>query len=357
MSEAERDLTEPLAEWLCKRLPDAEAVHVDEVALHGSGYSAETLVVPCRVTRGGADHAEKVVLRRECPEPAIYPAQAPGLDVEVALQYRAMEGLRRATDVPLAPLIGYESDPSVLGQPFFVMGFVDGEVPLVNPAYTKEGFFCAASPERRRRMIESGLAALAAIHAADWKQAGFDWLVPAGTRPGTKAQLELWEAFARRELKGREHPLLERAFAWLHDRLPEDDSLSISWGDSRPGNIIYREGEPACLTDFENIAVAPPAFDLGWWLMFDWTMHEAEEVERLPGEPTRLEQREIYAAAAGRELRDLDYHEVLAAARYCAIVVRVTNRYVDRGLFPADHEIWLSNPPSTVLALMLDERA
>ena len=353
MSDEERDLSTPLEAWLGERL--GQAVEVGEVASHGTGYSAETIVVPYREVGGGEDR--RVVLRLECPEPAIYPVQAPGLDVEVEIQFRAMEGLAAATKVPLAPLIGLERDPAVLGQPFYVMGFVDGVVPIVNPPYTKEGFFAEATPEERRRLVESGLRALAEIHAADWEQAGFDWLVPPGTTPGTRAQLELWEAFARRELGERVHPLLDRSFAWLYANLPEDRSLAISWGDSRPGNIIYRDFEPVCLTDFENIAVAPPEFDLGWWLMFDWTMHEADDLPRLEGEPTREEQRDFYARVSGRELHDVTYHEIFAAARYCAIVVRVTNRYVDRGLFPKDHGIWLDNPPAKVLAMMMDRLA
>lgn len=356
MTDDARDLRGPLEAWLDGRLDAAEDVRVGELAAHGTGYSAETIVVPLRVRRGGSERDEKVVLRLECPEPAIYPAQAPGLDVEVEIQYRAMQALRQSTKAPLAPLVGLERDPSVLGQPFFVMGFVEGEVPIVNPAYTREGFFSEAAPDERRRLIETGVRAMAEIHSADWKQAGFEWLAPPGTTPGTKAQLELWQAFAERELKGRVHPNLERAFAWLHAELPEDRHLAVSWGDSRPGNIIYQDFRPACLTDFENIAVAPPEFDLGWWLMFDWTMHEAEELPRLEGEPTRAEQRELYAEVCGRPLGDVGYYEVLAAARYCAIVARVTNRYVDRGLFPADHGIWLDNPPAKVLALMLEER-
>jgi len=83
-------------------------------------------------------------------------------------------------------------------------------------------------------------------------------------------------------------------------------------------------------------------------------MHEAAGLPRLPGEPTRDEQREIYARAAGGELADLAYHEVFAAARYSAIVVRVMNRSVARGDLPADQTIWLNNPAVTCLDQLLD---
>jgi aminoglycoside phosphotransferase (APT) family kinase protein len=92
---------------------------------------------------------------------------------------------------------------------------------------------------------------------------------------------------------------------------------------------------------------------LGWWLMFDRTQHEWVGVERLPGEPTRDEQREFYARCAGRELGDTHYVEVLAALRYAAIVVRVVNRSEERKSMSPDHQIWLRNPAADCLADLL----
>ena len=340
----------PLARWLAERLP-AEAVEVGEIARLAGGYSAETLRVEARV--GG--RPERFVLRREMPEPSVYPVQAPGLDVEVEIQWRAMSGLARVSKVPLAPLVGFERDAAVLGAPFFVMGFVDGQVPPVAPPYASAGFFAEATPEERRRLIEDGLAVLAQVHAVDWQAAGFGWLVPPGGTPGARAQLALWERYAERELGGREHPLLARGLAWLHAHAPPASRLAVSWGDARPGNMIWRDFRCVCVTDFENVAVAEAELDLGWWLMFDRWSHECFGAPRLPGEPTRDEQRDFYARCAGRPVADTRWYEIFAAARYCAIVVRVMNRSVARGELPADQRIWLDNPASTCLAQLLNE--
>jgi aminoglycoside phosphotransferase (APT) family kinase protein len=339
-----------LSRWLARKL-GAGAVEVREVARLAGGYSAETLRVEATID----GRAGRYVLRREMPEPAIYPQQAPGLDVEVEIQWRAMSGLARASAVPLAPLVGFERDVGVLGAPFFVMGFVEGQVPSVSPPYTSAGFFAEAKPEERRRMLEDGLSVLARIHAVDWREAGFAWLVAPGTTPGALAQLVLWERYAERELAGREHPLLARGLAWLHARPPAATRLALSWGDARPGNMIWRDFRCACVTDFENVAIAEPELDLGWWLMFDRWSHECFGVPRLAGEPTRDEQRACYERAAGRSIAATTWYEIFAAARYCAIVVRVMNRSVARGELPADQKIWLDNPASTCLAQLLDE--
>jgi len=354
MSDDTEAIREPLQRWLAERLPGAESVRVGEFERPTGGFSAVTLLVPLRVHRGGIERDEQVVLRMETPEPAIYPAQAPGLDVEVDLQFRAMQAIQQTSRVPIAPLFGYEADASVIGAPFFVMGFVPGEIPRENPIYTQQGFFAEAAPEQRRRMLEDGLRVLAEIHRIDWRHPSFDWLAPANAAPGMAMQLDIWEHFARRELGDRVHPGIDRAFEWLRDRLPPDSSIGLCWGDARPGNMIWQDFRCACVTDFENISLGPPELDLGWWLMFDRFSHETYGTPRLPGEPTRDEQRELYAGFAGREVADTFYYELFAGVRYAAIVVRVMNRLVDRGTLGGDQRLWLKNPASTCLDQLLE---
>ena len=344
-----------LAAWLAERI-GAERVEIVEFAAPRSGYSAETSVFRASVTIAGATTDQRFVLRKETPDPPVYPVQAPGLDaVEIAIQYRAMEAISAHTSAPIAPLVGYEDDVSVLGTQFFVMRHVAGEVPIENPMYTAQGFFFDAAPADRERLLRNGLRALAEVHRMDWTTAGLDWLVPTGVTPGTDRQMAVWEQYAEIELAGRHHPLLEQAFAWLHANQPDEPPLGFSWGDPRPGNIIWQDFEIACLTDFEACSIAPAEHDLGWWLMFDRWSHETMGLPRLEGEPTRAEQAAFYAECLGRPVGDPLWWEVFAAARYCAIVVRVMNRTVARGLMPADQTIWLDNPATTCLQQLMHE--
>jgi aminoglycoside phosphotransferase (APT) family kinase protein len=341
---------ERLSAWLTDRL-DAGPVTVTAFTKPKSGFSAETSIVDVAV---GAE-ARRLVLRREVPDPAVYPQQAPGLDVEIDIQYRAMQLLQRHASVPLAPLVGYEADETLLGAPFFVMGFIGGDVPTESPPYTAEGFFVDAAPAQRRAMIERGLGQVAAIHSLDWRAAGFEWLAPVGQAPGTAQQLELWRQYAQAELRGRTHPLMAGAFDWLAANVPADERLGLCWGDPRPGNIIWQDFAPACLTDFEAVSIGSPLQDLGWWLMFDRTMHP--DGTRLDGDPTRAEQIAMYETASGRAATGIDYFEVFAAARYTAIVVRVMNRLVDRGDLDPNHTIWLENPATVALGEIMNEQA
>jgi len=345
-----------LQTWLGVHLSAAGEVHIGEVRRpQGSGFSAETLIFDVAYVVGGEQREHRLVLRKETPDPAVYPTQVPGLDVEIDIQYRVMSALRAKGEVPIAPLLGYESDPGVLGAPFFVMGYVSGQVPIESPPYTLEGFFVAAQPADRRAMIEDGVRTLARLHTLDWQAAGLQWLIAPGVPPGTATQLDIWERYARNALGGREHPTFERGVAWLRSHRPDDDRVGFCWGDARPGNIIWSGFRAACLTDFEAACISCPEQDLGWWLMFDRSIHEAVGAERLDGDPTRDEQREMYERASGRPVGDTAFHEIFAAMRYTGIVVQVMNRAVARGDLPAEQTIWLDNPATFCLVQLLDE--
>lgn len=358
-------LAEPMADrlaaWLSAARPDAGDVVVADVRRpSGSGFSADTVFCTATWTEAGRRTERRLVLRRESAGPAMYPQQVPGMDVEIEFQYRVMSALHSAGSaaVPVAPLLGYEADPGPLGAPFYLMEFVDGQVPVENPPYPVAGFFRDATPRQRGDMIDDGLRILAALHALDWRGVGLDWLAVERETPSPIHQFTLWEQCADTELRGREHPVLDQARAWLRERLPAASRAcapdAFSWGDARPGNMIWRDFRCVCVTDFEAAAIAAPELDLGWWLMFDRASHEAIGVARLPGEPTRAEQRAAYARHSGRTVADTHVWEVLAAMRYTVIVVRAMNRAEDRGLMPPGRTIWRDNPASACLAQLLD---
>jgi aminoglycoside phosphotransferase (APT) family kinase protein len=343
-----------LAYWLGPQLGADGVVTISDGGVpDGIGYSAETLIFTANVPTPDGDEARKLVLRAETPDPAVYPAQVEDIDVEIEIQHRLMSALATHTDIPVAPIVGSDLTDEAIGTPFFVMEFVDGVVPSVDPPYPAAGFFADAAPADRARMVANGVQVMADVHAVDWDAAGLDWLVPAGAAPTLARQLDLWEAYARHELRDRVHPDMETALDLLRRHLDEPSEPTLCWGDPRLGNIIWKDFGPVSVTDWEAAAIAPAELDLGWWLMFDRSCHEVGGFDRLEGEPTREEQRDLYAQAVGRDVGDTHLYELLAAYRYSAIVVRVMNRWVERGAMPADHTIWLENPAADCLRQLL----
>jgi aminoglycoside phosphotransferase (APT) family kinase protein len=352
MTDASLD-TESLGRWIASRIGAAE-LNVEIDGRPSGGFSAETILLTAKSPDLGS---QRFVVRLETPEPAVYPPQSDLSMPEIEIQYRIMDSIGRNSSLPIAGLVGYESDPSVLGTPFFVMHHVDGAVPIESPPYSVDGFFTDLSATDRTSLIRNGLEQMSLLHQLDPSLLDLDWLTPDGVTPGSRHLLHLWRTFGESELHGRSHPLLESAWTIIERELPSDSSIGLCWGDPRPGNIIWNDSQPACLTDFEAACIGPPEFDLGWWLMFDRTMHELAGIERLPGDPTRDEQRSMYFSHAGRDVVDTSAHELSAAARYCVIVVRVINRLDQRGLLPAVSMVWRDNPATDCLRMILDERS
>ncbi len=62
---------------------------------------------------------------------------------------------------------------------------------------------------------------------------------------------------------------------------------------------------------------------------------------------------ERYSTVSGHEVEDIGPWVLFAAARYAAIVVRLMNRWADRGLLDPDQTVYL-DPIAPVLRPLLD---
>lgn len=342
--------------WFRKQRPEATDVVVGEIDIPvATGFSNETVFFDVDWTEGGEARHERYVGRIEPEGGALFPTQTPESAVSVGVQHRSMAAVGAASDVPVPPLLGFEADASLLGAPFFVMAFVDGVIPSDNPRYSQEGFLVdEATPADRGRMVRNGLEAMAGIHAIDWRAADLQWLDRSGDgNPTHRHQLELWRQFSMELLQGREHPVLMHALDWLDANDPQDERIGLSWGDSRLGNIIWKDYEVAAVVDWEGCAICPTEADIGWWLMFDRMSFDEMGAPRMEGFPTREEMIAIYADASGREVRDAHYWEVFATMRFCSLFVRLGDRMVGTGMVPKEMNMPVANAVTGSLAAIL----
>jgi aminoglycoside phosphotransferase (APT) family kinase protein len=345
-----------LTEWFARRVPGATDVVMSDLKVPvATGFSNETVLFSMTWSVDGVRLTERFVGRIEPVEGGLFPVQTSATSVSVALQHRIMETVAATTSVPIPTTIGYEPDTAVLGQPFFVMEFIEGRVPGDRPRYTESGFLVdEATPAERRRMVESGLAQMAAIHQIDWLAAGLEWLDPSGTgSPTMSHQLALYRRFVVDVLRGREHPVIMAALDWLDENDPHDDRVGLSWGDARLGNIIWQNYEAAAVLDWEACALCPTEADVGWWLMFDRTVFDDVGIDRLEGFPTRDEMIAHYELVSGREVRNAHYWEVFGLMRFCAIYILLGDRMVAAGALPLEHSPSVANPVTESLARML----
>lgn len=345
-----------LRDWMARRFPDRSDVAVTSIDIPvATGFSNETVMFDVAWAEDGQPRSERYVGRVEPPDGGVFPVQTPPCSVSVAMQHRTMEAVASTGAAPMPPLTGYEPDPAVLGQPFFVMGFVEGRVPSDNPRYSESGFVVdEATPAQRQTMVETGLEAMAAVHSIDWRAAGLEWLDASGCGEPTQAvQIDLYRGYAADALAGRDHPVLDAALDWLAANDPGDDRVGLSWGDARLGNIIWQDYRPAAVCDWEAAALCPTDADLGWWLMFDRMIFDDPGLPRPEGYPDRTEMVACYEASASRACGDLDYWEMFAAMRFCAIFIRIGDRMARSGLLGPGINPAVGNLATVALAARL----
>jgi aminoglycoside phosphotransferase (APT) family kinase protein len=183
-------------------------------------------------------------------------------------------------------------------------------------------------------MYDNGLAALAGLHAVDpWH--AFRVLAPADGRSPLAAYIDRlteWFTWAEPDVV-HDRDVVVAALAHVQRARVAVQEDVVVWGDARPGNIIFADDlSVAALIDWETTTVGPPGIDLGWWLVFEDYLCEAQGLVRLAGVPGRDATVARYEELTGRAVPDVDYYEVLGALVLSLITSRLTRLLVEGGL-------------------------
>jgi len=290
---------------------DAEALGLwlDTQDLPGRGLPVEQSYI------SGGSQNEIFEIRRGDLHGALRkpPASAPQpRDEGIIREWKIIEALT-GTDVPHTEAIAVCEDSSVLGRPFYIMGYVDGWSPMNTPGWP--------SPFDTDAEARSGLAyelvgGVVRMGEVDWKARGLgDLGRPDGYHD---RQVERWTRFLER-IKGRDIPGLEEATAWLASHRPIDFVPGLMHGDYQFANVMFCHGAPArlaAIVDWEMGTVGDPKIDLAWVLQ-GWPEDTLAtqsnigyvDISGMPGSSTLLQ---WYSEQSGRQVDDFDYYLVLA---------------------------------------------
>jgi aminoglycoside phosphotransferase (APT) family kinase protein len=330
-----------LSPWLAAKLGASGAVRVTDMVRPSLGISNDTAVFTAEWNEGARTRRQRLVARLLPTERLVFP------EYDLERQYRVMAALA-GSDVPVPRMRWFEHDAGVLGQTFFVMDACDGEAPSdVPPYHAPMGMCFEASLDQRAAMWWNGIEVLARVHAVDWQTRGLGFLgSPASPAAAMQAQLEQWDTYLQWARTDEPQPVLDAGMAWLRAHRPEPELTALCWGDSRLGNMLFRDFRVTAVLDWEMAFLGDPEADLAWWLFLDWNHSDGYGLARLEGFPTRGETVARYERLSGRRVRNLDYYEAFAAFRFGAIMARVARNMREAGL-PMPSEDFASNNPCT----------
>ena len=276
-----RDLdaaTSALHPWLTARL-GASRVEIEPPGYpRGAGASNETLLIRARADGRVEDYALRI---SPGPEHQMY------YEPRFRLQYDILRALFGRSDVRVPEPLWFESDPTVLGRPFYVMRRMRGRVPVSMPVYNSSGWLFDATPAQRRTLWENSMRQLAAIHRVPVTQVAFVDRPEHGPA-GNEQQLSYWHAYADWAFGDKTPDVALALLEWLQAHRPSSSVPGLSWGDARIGNIMYdNDFQVVGVMDWEQVSLAGPVADLAWWLLFDESLSAGQGVPRLDGLGTR----------------------------------------------------------------------
>jgi aminoglycoside phosphotransferase (APT) family kinase protein len=349
-----RDLNDTrhrLVDWLANRLPGATRLRIENLrGPKDTGFSSDTLMFGLRYEENGTDCLKEMVIRLEpAGDFPLFP------EYDVALQYNMMKALAD-TRVPVPQMYWLEEDPAPLGNPFYVMERLDGQVPSDSPPYHSEGWLFDATPEDRERLWNSGLDAMSEVHKLDWRKPEFAFLkaLPPG-QTSIQAQIDYWESFMDWGLDRSRYPLINTGFSWLVAHQPPEAEVAICWGDARISNQIFQDHETIAVIDWEMVFVGNPVADLAWFITLDRVLTEGIGLERLNGVPGKAASIARWERNVGRPANDYAYYEIFAAWRFAVIMARIFLQMKHYEVLPQEAPADVENLSTSILRSLLAE--
>lgn len=297
MSDVDFDLSS-LRDWLAAQTGKDEPVEASPMR---GGASCEMF----DMHRGG----ERYVIRR-APINAVSDTAH-----NVVREYKVISAMQ-GSQVRVPELLAVCDDASLIGAPFYIMRYIDGEVirrKLPN-AYLD-------SAETQATIGEELVDALIELHDFNWQNSSMVEL--ARPEKFLERQVERWssqlDGYRQRDLEG-----VDQVARWLEANRPLRGDLTVMHGDYKVDNVIYSRAVPPrilSLVDFEMTTVGDPLIDLAWAMIF-WPEEGNLLALAAPGSeggmdaghcqaPADLVQR--YGDKTGRDMRHFQWYQAFAA--------------------------------------------
>jgi aminoglycoside phosphotransferase (APT) family kinase protein len=282
-----------LAAALKAYLPDGDRIR--GVRPISDGFSNETWLVD------GLD----LILRAP---PTGFPLLEPNHVHDVVGQYRILQDYAARSSAPPVPrTVLLETDPSVIGAPFFLMERVacdpwgDFELP---------GWLTEADDAFRAGVSAQIVDMYARLHA-------LGPLASLGPQSSVRDELGRW----RDPVRDLASPALKEAFDLLFASAPEDAAPTACHGDAKIANILWKDGRIVAMLDYEMSFNGDPRWDIAALLQGlkgqDGAALPAGDVRGFWGRDHFLAE---WQARTGRSAARLDWFEAAGRARYAAIL-------------------------------------
>ena len=237
-----------------------------------------------------ATSAGTYVMRKQPPGTLLPSAHA------VDREFTIMQALA-ASGVPVPKMYLLCEDPTVIGQMFYLMEWVDGRV-------FADATLPVIAPAERAQLYAAMNATLAALHRVDIARVGLSGY----GRPEqfVARQISRWSRqYRATELS--DSPEMDALMRWLPEQDPGPEEVAINHGDYRIGNLLFHPTAPrvVAVLDWELSTLGHPVADLAYnCLIYHGLTVAGRRIELAAladsGIPSEHDYVEAYCRAVGR---------------------------------------------------------
>jgi aminoglycoside phosphotransferase (APT) family kinase protein len=203
---------------------------------------------PTYLIEGG----ETYVLRKKPPGKLLQSAH------QIDREFRIQQALAQ-TDVPVAKMLHYCADASVIGTEFYVMAYLEGRV-------FSDVLMRDLTNADRGALQADLFRVIGRLHAVDYQALGLNDFGRTGQY--VQRQLARWRT-QYEAAKTEDLPDMDRLMAWLANNVPAADETAIAHGDFRLGNMMVAPDAPRIIAvlDWELATLGHPLADLAYCCM------------------------------------------------------------------------------------------
>jgi aminoglycoside phosphotransferase (APT) family kinase protein len=246
---------------------------------------------------------------------------------DMGREYHVLAKLHSAYPTP-TPLI-YCTDDSILGAPFYVMERVRGVILRRNLSAEFR-----LPPETARKLSESFIDNLAALHSLDYTALGLGELgKPQGyLERQVRGWMERYQGSKTHEL-----PEVEPLSAWLREHMPARSDAALVHNDYKFDNMVLDPSDVTqikAVLDWEMCTLGDPLTDVGAALAYWVDPDDSPEMQTIrwgptndPGMLRRAALAQRYAEKTGRDLSEITFYYAFAMFKLAVIIQQIYYRY------------------------------
>lgn len=245
---------------------------------------------------------------------------------DMGREFRVLSLLKPVYASVPSPLL-YCQDESVLGAEFYIMERVTGIILRGRPPKNIQ-----LTTELMRSISESCIDNLASLHTMNLESSGLgDFGKPDGY---THRQVEGWvKRYYNAETDSIE--AMNEVAGWLKRNVPDQKYVSFIHNDYKYDNLVLNPGKPdeiIAVLDWEMSTVGNPLMDLGTSLAYWAQANDSDALKPfsltwLPGNLSRAEFVDRYAAKTDFDLSEKVFYYVFGAFKIGVIIQQIYARY------------------------------